>query len=56
MNPVLLVFGWNLYEARVSINGHERTIRLLSKVTPIPGLYYCQEVHGNYICKGQHAQ
>jgi hypothetical protein len=52
MNPVLLVLGWNLYEADVSINGHKRSIRLLSKKEPTPGIYLCQSVQGSYITMG----
>jgi hypothetical protein len=51
MNPILLVLGWNLYEAKASINGHERIIKILSKTSLTPGAYLCQEVQGNYICK-----
>jgi len=49
MNPMLLVLGWNLYEAKASINGHERVIKILSKKFLTPGSYLCQEVQGNYI-------
>lgn len=52
MNPILLVMGWNLYEAKVSINHHERIIKLLSMESPTPGTYFCQEVQGSYISMG----
>jgi hypothetical protein len=52
MNPILLVLGWNLYEAQAEINGHKRVIRLLSRVDPTPGVYLCQAVQGNYITTG----
>lgn len=52
MNPVLLLFGWNLYEVRVSINNHERTTRILSKKPLPPGNYLCQEIQNNYITNG----
>ena len=42
MNPILLVLGWNLYEAEAKINGHKRVIRLLSRIDPTPGVYLCQ--------------
>lgn len=53
MNPILLVMGWNLYEARASMNGHERVIKILSKTSLTPGAYHCQEVQGNYISMGE---
>ena len=49
MNPILLVMGWNLYEARVEISGRQRIIRVLSKGPLTPGLCRCHEVHGCYI-------
>lgn len=59
MNPMLLMFGWNLYEARVSINNHnksnkshERTVKILSKKSLFPGNYLCETVHENYITDG----
>lgn len=52
MNPILIVLGWSLYEAKVKINGHDRVIKLLSKGTIVPGTYYCQEVQGSYISDG----
>lgn len=53
MNPILLVIGWNLYEARISINGHERTVKVLSKKILPPDSYLCQEVKGCYIINGE---
>lgn len=53
MNPILLIFGWNLYEARVRINSHERTVKVLSKKQLIPGNYLCESVHENYITNGE---
>jgi len=52
MNPILLIFGWSLYETKVQVNGHPRMARVLSKSRLIPGDYYCEEVQGNYITKG----
>lgn len=52
MNPILLIFGWSLYEVKIRINGHERIVKLLSKVCPTPGRYNCQEVQGSYITDG----
>jgi len=53
MNPILLIFGWNLYEARIVINKHERTAKFLSKKILPPGNYLCQEVQGSYITNGE---
>ena len=53
MNPILLVFEWNLYEVRISINRHERTTKVLSKGILPPGNYLCQEVQGSYITNGE---
>lgn len=53
MNPMLLILGWNLYEAEARINGHERTIKLLCEGDPVPGNYLCQGVQGSYISKGE---
>lgn len=53
MNPILLIFGWNLYEAKIAINKHERTAKFLSKKILPPGNYLCQEVQGNYITNGE---
>ncbi len=53
MNPMLLILGWNLYEADAQINGHKRVIKLLSSTDPTPGKYLCQEVQGSYISIGE---
>ncbi|MEO4028732.1 hypothetical protein ABH313_11900 [Chromobacterium vaccinii] len=53
MNPILLVFGWNLYELRVIVGKHERTSKCLSKKILPPGRYLCQEIQGNYITDGE---
>jgi hypothetical protein len=52
MNPILLIFGWNLYEAKVLINGHPRIAKILGRWKLPPGDYFCDEVQGNYITKG----
>ncbi|MES2840423.1 MAG: hypothetical protein V4794_09105 [Pseudomonadota bacterium] len=53
MNPVLLVLGWNLFEVRVSINGHERNAKILSKKHLRPGRYLCQDIQGSFITNGE---
>lgn len=51
MNPMLLVIGWNLYEASVVINNrHQRVVRLLGRGSMAPGKYFCEMVQGSYIC------
>ena len=56
LNPILLIFGWNLYEAKVLVNGHARTARVLSKSKLIPGEYQCGVIQDNYIIKGGRAE
>ena len=51
MNPILLIFGWNLYEAKIRIQKQERIVKILSKAAPTPGTYECEEVQGSYIAK-----
>lgn len=53
MNPMLLIFGWNLYEAKIIINKHERTVKILSKNILPPGIYACGDIQGNYITNGE---
>lgn len=53
MNPVLLILGWNLFDARVSINGHERNAKILSKKHLRPGRYLCQDIQGSFITDGE---
>lgn len=51
MNPMLLVMGWNLFEASVIINNkHQRVVRLLGRGSMSPGAYRCEKVQGSYIC------
>lgn len=52
MNPILLVLGWNLYEVKIKVNGHDRVGKLLSKQCLVPGSYNCQDVQGSYITDG----
>lgn len=56
LNPILLIFGWNIYEAKVMVNGHARTARVLSKSKLIPGEYHCEMIQDNYITKGGGAE
>ncbi|WP_306589575.1 hypothetical protein [Geothrix sp. 21YS21S-4] len=51
MNPLLLVFGWNLYEAKITIGSQQRIVRILSNQKLVPGNYLSEEIQQNYICK-----
>lgn len=52
MNPILAIFGWNLYEAKIIVNKHERFTNILSKAKLIPGEFICDNIQDNYITKG----
>lgn len=49
MNPLLLIFGWKLYEASIIINGKEKDVRVLKQGTFSTGLYKAQTVQDFYI-------
>lgn len=49
MNPLLLMFGWKIYEAKVDFNGQERDVRFLIKGDLSPGEYRIQKVQEFYI-------
>lgn len=51
MNPLLLMFGWKLYEAKVNINGQSRDVRILKKGNLIPGNYRVQTIQDFYIAR-----
>ncbi|MGO2018870.1 hypothetical protein [Psychrobacter sp.] len=52
MNPLLLMFGWKLYEANIHINGHDREVRILSKSILSKNSYYrVQNIQNVYITK-----
>ncbi|MEJ8680023.1 hypothetical protein P0C22_15900 [Plesiomonas shigelloides] len=51
MNPLLLMFGWRLYEAKININGHQREIRVLVKGNLPPGYYKVQTIQNLYIAR-----
>lgn len=51
MNPLLLMFGWKLYEAKIKINGQERDVRVLRKGVLTPGNYKFQSIQDFYISK-----
>lgn len=51
MNPLLLMFGWRLYEAKVIINEQEREIRVLKKGMLLPGNYKYQTIQDFHIAR-----
>lgn len=51
MNPLLLMFGWKLYEAKIQINNQERDVRVLRKGVLTPGNYKFQSIQDLYISK-----
>lgn len=51
MNPLLLMFGWNLYEANISINGQSRNVRILKKGNLVPDNYKVQTIQDFYIAR-----
>jgi hypothetical protein len=55
MNPLLLMFGWKLYEATIVINNQERDVRVLKKGALTPGDYKFQSVQDFYISR-DHSQ
>lgn len=51
MNPLLLMFGWKLYEAKIQINGQVRDVRVLKKGRLTPGHYEFQSIQDFYISR-----
>jgi hypothetical protein len=51
MNPLLLMFGWRLFEAKISINGNSREVRILKKGLLVPGPQKAQTVQDFYITR-----
>lgn len=51
MNPLLLMFGWHLYEATISINGSTREVRILKQGLLVPGMQKAQTIQDFYIAK-----
>lgn len=49
MNPLLLMFGWRLYEAKININGQSRDVRILKRGNLTPGNYKVQTIQDFYI-------
>ncbi|MGN7876659.1 hypothetical protein ACTJKJ_24140 [Roseateles sp. 22389] len=52
MNPLLLIFGWRLYEVTIVINGLERDVRVLGSGLISNGLVSAQTIQDFYVFKG----
>lgn len=51
MNPLLLIFGWKLYEANILINNTSRDVRVLKQGDLVPGPQNGQKIQDFYILK-----
>lgn len=51
MNPLLLIFGWKLYEATIVINNVEKDVRVLKLGTLDTGTHMAQTVQDIYILR-----
>lgn len=51
MNPLLLMFGWRLHEAKILINGVARDVRILKQGPLLPGPQKAQTIQDFYIGK-----
>lgn len=48
MNPLLLLFGWRLYDVKIKIEKQERLVRAFSKEKVVPGTYRYEVVQDVY--------
>lgn len=51
MNPLLLMFGWKIYDARVNVNNNIKEVRIIKKGNLPNGDYKVQTVQNFYIAK-----
>ena len=52
MNPLFIIFGWNLFEAKAKINNEILTIKILSKTAIYQNRKYkYAKIQGNFIIK-----
>lgn len=56
LNPLLLIFGWQLYEAKVRTGGQERTVRVLKRGSLLPGPAKGELVQDFYFVEGDHEE
>ena len=52
MNPLLIIFGWKLYEATISINNEEKDVRVLKRGLLPPGKASAQTIQDFYLIEG----
>lgn len=52
MNPLLLIFGWKLYEATINIGNDEQEVRLLMHGKLLVQNYSAQKIQDFYVIKG----
>lgn len=51
MNPLLLMFGWKLYDAEIEIDNERRDVRILAKGNLITGELKVQKIQDFYIAR-----
>jgi hypothetical protein len=51
MNPLLLMFGWRLHEATITINGTTRQVRILKQGLLVPGAQKAHTIQDFYIAR-----
>lgn len=51
MNPLLLMFGWKIYDAKLNINNNIKEVRIIKKGNLPNGDYKVQTVQNFYIAK-----
>jgi hypothetical protein len=52
MNPLLLIFGWKLYEATINIGNDEQEVRVLMHGKLLVQNYCAQKIQDFYVIKG----
>ena len=51
MNPLLLMFGWRLYDVKLQLGIETREVRLLNYGILLPGKYKAQTIQDFYVIK-----
>jgi hypothetical protein len=51
MNPLLLMLGWNLYEANITVNNSNRDVRILKRGQLRTGVQRAQTIQDFYITR-----
>ena len=53
MNPILLIFGWNLYDTNICVDKHNISTKILSKIKLTSNrIYSCEKIQSIYVIKG----